>query len=213
MFRDRVEAGVLLGDELRRRGYGPEVVVLGVPRGGVVVAAEVARVLGARLDIVASAKVGMPRNPEVAAGAVSPDGSVVANPASGYTVDQVRLMADAALTKSRHEVDHFRAGRASLDVDGRTAIIVDDGLATGLTAIASARYVRRQGVDRVVLAVPVAPPSAVERLAAEVDELVVLEVPEWFSAVGQFYRTFGQTQDDEVVSLLAAYHGGHAIDP
>jgi predicted phosphoribosyltransferase len=203
MFRDREEAGQLLGEELAERGYGPDVIVLGIPRGGVVVAARVASVLGARLDIVAAAKVGAPGNPEYGIGAVAPDGEVVAG-RGGYSAAHVTADSGPALAKVRHEIAEFRGGREALEIAGLTAIIVDDGLATGLTALAAVQYVRRQGAARVVLAVPVAATDSVRALSAHADEVVVLDVPEWFQAVGQFYRVFGQTEDAEVSALLEA---------
>lgn len=203
MFRDREEAGQLLGDELAMRGYGADVIVLGIPRGGVVVAAEVARVLGARLDTVVVAKVGAPGNPEYGIGAVAPDGEVVAGH-GGYSPAEVSANSGPALAKVRHEIAEFRSGREALEVVGLTVIVVDDGLATGLTALAGVQYVRRQGAARVVLAVPVAATDSVRALSAQADEVVVLEVPEWFQAVGQFYRVFGQTEDAEVSALLEA---------
>lgn len=203
MFRDREDAGGQLAEELSARGFGSEVVILGIPRGGVVVAAEVARRLAAPLDVVAAAKVAAPGSPEYAIGAVAPDGVVVASERAGYSAEQVSAMAGHALEKSHREVEEFRGGRQALAVAGRTAIVVDDGLATGLTALAAVGFVRRQGASSVVLAVPVAAPESVRALAPHVDELVALEIPEWFSAVGQFYRVFGQTDDDEVKRLLA----------
>lgn len=202
MFTDRIDAGRQLAEELLARGFGPDAVVLGIPRGGVVVAAEVARLLGAPLDVVAAAKVASPGSPEYAIGAVAPDGEVAASERSGYTADQVRSMAGPALAKSSREVEEFRGGSQALAVAGRTAIVVDDGLATGLTALAAVGFAARQGAASVVLAVPVAAPDSLRMLAPHVEELVVLEVPEWFSAVGQFYSVFGQTGDDEVKRLL-----------
>jgi putative phosphoribosyl transferase len=184
-------------------GIERDAVVLGIPRGGVAVAAEVARELDLPLDVVVAAKVGAPGNSEYAIGAVSADGEVYANPVSGYSAEDVRNYSGPALAKVRHALDTFRAGLPPLSLDERTALIVDDGLATGLTALAAVEYAKRAGADRVVLAVPVASEGSIHALECHADEVVVIDVPVGFSAVGQSYRHFGQTEDAEVSSLLA----------
>ena len=212
MFANRVEAGHMLAQALAHYGMGGDradsrAIVLGVPRGGVVVAAEVARALSLPLDVVVATKVSAPTNTEFAVGAVAADGEVVANPSAGIPAEEVRRLAGPAHAKAQRELAMFRVGLRPLDLDGRTAIVVDDGLATGLTALAAVQYLRRLGADEVVLAVPVAPPDTVNLLRPYVDELVALETPAGFSAVGQFYATFGQTEDAEVTALLAAASG------
>ena len=177
-------------------------IVLGVPRGGVEVAAEVAQELGLELDVVVAAKVGAASNPEFAVGAVAADGEVHVNPAASLPAEEVRRLSGPAHAKVAREVALFRAGRDPLDLEDRIAIVVDDGLATGLTALAAVGYLRRAGAKGVVLAVPVTPRETARMLAGYVDELVVLETPPSFSAVGQFYRSFGQVEDAEVLELL-----------
>jgi len=226
VFRDRVEAGRILAQRLEQYraekpvgdpagegnrylhsvagGAVTRAVVLGIPRGGVEVAAEVAQALGLELDVVVAAKVGAPGNPEFAVGAVAADGEVHVNPAAALPAEEVRRLSGPAHAKVTRALGLFRAGRGPLDLEGRVAIVVDDGLATGLTALAAVGYLRRLGAERVVLAVPVTPRDTAQMLAGYVDELVVLETPAYFSAVGQFYRSFGQVEDDEVVELLAA---------
>ncbi len=172
--------------------------MLGIPRGGVIVAAEVARALGLPLDVAVAAKVGAPGNPEYAVGAVAADGEVTANPGAGYSAEQVRAISGAAHAKVEAQLAKARGDRPPLELAGKTAILVDDGLATGLTATAAADWLRREGAARVVVAVPVAPPDTVRAMSAHADEVVVVEVPRLFSAVGQFYREFGQTDDAEV---------------
>jgi len=203
MFNDRADAGRRLSEKLRAANIPRSAVVLGIPRGGVAVAAEVARELDLPLDVVASAKVGAPGNAEYAIGAVAADGEVYANPVSGFSAEDVRNFSGPALAKVRHSLAEFRAGMPPLDLEDRTAVVVDDGLATGLTALAAVEYVRRAGAERVVLAVPVASLGSIHSLESSADELVVVEVPPGFSAVGQFYRHFGQTEDAEVSALLA----------
>jgi len=204
MFADRTEAGRRLAEQLVPLGPWLDAVVLGIPRGGVVVAAEVARVLGLPLDIVASAKVSAPTSPEFAIGAVSADGEVYPNRSSGFSAEEVNAYAGPAHTKVAHTLTALRGDRAPLRIEGRGVLLVDDGLATGLTALAAVEYLRRCGASLLVLAVPVAARQAVEQLEPHVDRLVVLEVPPGFSAVGQFYERFGQTEDTEVIALLAA---------
>jgi putative phosphoribosyl transferase len=202
MFADRTEAGLRLAQQLVPLGPWLDTVVLGIPRGGVVVAAEVARVLGLPLGIVATAKVSEPSSPEFAIGAVSADGTVYPNPTAGRSAEKVEASAGPAREKVAHTMAEFAAGRESTPVAGRAVLLVDDGLATGLTALAATDYLRRAGATLVVLAVPVASRQAVERLRPSVDRIVVVDEPAEFRAVGEFYQSFGQTEDAEVVALL-----------
>lgn len=204
MFRDRVDAGRRLASELGEYREMPGAIVLGVPRGGVVVAAEVARELGLGLDVAVAAKVGAPGNPEYAIGAVAPDGEVTANPASGYSQDEVRRLAGSAREKVRRYLSELRGALPAPVLEGRTVLLVDDGLATGLTAVAAVAWLRREAVSKVVVAVPVASSSSVESLIRLADQVVAVEVPPGFAAVGQFYERFGQTTDEEVKRILAA---------
>lgn len=203
MFADRINAGRQLAEKLTRYVDQPGTVVLGIPRGGVVVAAEVARELHLPLDIVLAAKVGAPGNSEFAAGAVTADGELLANAAAGFSTAELDQIADGARAKIARQLTSLRGDRQPLKLAGQTAIVVDDGLATGLTARAAIRFLRRQGAARVVLAVPVAAADSARALAAEADDLVAVETRDDFFAVGQFYATFNQTEDSEVRSLLA----------
>ena len=166
VFTDRADAGRQVAEEFRGTVLGDDAVVLGIPRGGVIVAAEVARSLGLPLDVAVAAKVGAPGNPEYAIGAVAADGEVTANPGAGYSAAEVRAHSQAAFAKVRAQLAMWREGREPLLIAGRTVLLVDDGLATGLTAIAAAEWLRRQGAGRVVVAVPVAPPDTVRNMAA-----------------------------------------------
>lgn len=203
MYKDRVEAGRVLAGSLAAYTGDSDAIVLGIPRGGVIVAAEVARELGLPLDVALAAKVGAPGNPEYAIGAVAADGQVTASGVAGYSASDVSAMAGEARRKIADQSARLRAGRGPLEIKGRTAILVDDGLATGLTAMAAADWLRREGAGKVVVAVPVAPPDTVAAMSAHADEVIASETPQWFSAVGQFYRIFGQTEDAEVVAALA----------
>jgi putative phosphoribosyl transferase len=212
-FRDRTEAGRLLGDHLRGLGI-TDGVVLGIPRGGVEVAAEVAQVLGAPLDVALARKVGAPGNRELAIGAVGPDGSAVIDEVLAGRVGSTEAWLARAVEAERVEVAdrlrRFRGDRPPLDVAARTAIVVDDGVATGSTAAVVGRWLRQAGAGRGVLAVPVAPPSTAARLGDDYDDVIVLATPENFFAVGEFYADFRQVTDDEVRDLLRRSHSGEA---
>jgi len=201
MFRDRTDAGNQLATLLAHYAGAPGAIVLGIPRGGVVVAAAVAHALKLPLDVVAAAKIGVPGNPEYAMGAVAPDGEVVVNPSAGFTPEYVRDHAGAAREKVAHVMASLRGSRPEVVFANRTVIVVDDGLATGLTALAAVRFLKRQGAT-VVLAVPVSAVQSAELLRPEVDRFVAVEESPYFSAVGQFYDRFGQTDDSEVRHLL-----------
>lgn len=206
LFADRADAGQQLAEALRPLAAS-DPVVLGLPRGGVPVAYRVARELGATLDVIVVRKLGVPYHPELGFGAIGEGGVRVV---SEDIMRRGRVsQADAAAVERAEEAEllrrarAFRGGRPRVPLTGRTVILVDDGIATGATALAACEVARAQGAARVVLAVPVAPPDAAERLGGRVDELVCLSRPYGFSAVGEWYRDFGQTADEEVVSLLA----------
>jgi len=202
MFRDRHDAGRQLAEELTRYARDSSAVVLGIPRGGAVIAAEVADRLSLPLDVVIASKIGAPGNPEYAVGAVDPDGVVMPNPYAGFTESELEHLGLEAKEKIAKRSELYRAGKEGISLEGRTVIVVDDGIATGLTAEAAISYVRRQGAHSVVLGVPVIAADAAERIEEKVDDLIAVERPRAFYAVGQFYRHFDQTSDDEVISAL-----------
>src|SRR4051812_41244910 len=197
-FTDRVDAGRRLAERLRDE-LAPDAVVLGLPRGGVPVAYEVARALGLPLDVVVVRKLGLPYQPELAMGAVGEDVRVLNEQVLRMArVDAAEL--DAVERRERAEVERrtvaLRAGRAPVPIAGREVVIVDDGIATGSTARAACQVVRARGARRVILAAPVAPSAVPESLADAADEVVLLHVSDQFGAVGQFYVDFGQTSDE-----------------
>lgn len=205
LFTDRPEAGHRLAERLEHlRTADP--VVLALPRGGVPVAYPVARALHAPLDVILVRKLGVPAHPEVAYGAVSEDGVRVVNDDVLNAVHAPPGALEATERAARGELARqaarFRGDRPRVPLEGRTAVVVDDGIATGATASAACRVATAQGAARVVLAVPVAPPDTVTALEGAVDELVCLSVPETFFAVGEWYRDFSQTSDGEVVDLI-----------
>ncbi len=187
--------------------------MLAIPRGGVVVGEVVARTLGAPLDVVVPRKVGAPGNPELGLGAVAP-GVRVLDPrmirllqVSDAYLEREIAAQEAEIARRAHA---YREGGPGSDVAGRVAIVVDDGVATGGTAVAALRWARSRGATHVILAVPVAPAATLERLRAEADEVVVLATPDPFFAVGEWYRNFEQTSDTEVVAALARSAGTRA---
>ena len=206
MFRDRTEAGERLADALVDRLMGP-LVVLGVPRGGVLVAAPVARRLGAPLDVVVPRKLRAPGNPELGIGAVAPgvevlDGDLLER----LGIDASYLAREIQLEQAEVErrTAAYRGHRAPVELASRVAVVVDDGVATGGTAIAALRWARTAGASRVVFAAPVGPADTAARLRDEADEVVLLEAPRTFRAVGEWYVSFDQTTDEEVRAVLAA---------
>ncbi len=205
-YRDRSDAGDILGGSLLNAGFGPEAVILGIPRGGAVVAARVARALGTAAGVVIARKMGAPRQPELGIGAVTADGTEYLDESIarqiGVDARYLETERTAQVEEARRRETEF--GGSGLDrAAGATVIVVDDGIATGATAIAALRAVRAAGAARTVLAVPVAHPRAVARLNEEADEIVCPAVDSNLFAVGQYYRDFRQVEDDEVRKVLA----------
>ncbi|MCP3935441.1 MAG: phosphoribosyltransferase [Actinomycetia bacterium] len=206
VFYDRADAGGRLARRVIDLVDGP-VVVLGLPRGGVPVAAEVAAALDAPLDVIIVRKVGTPHNRELAMGAVGEDGARYVNAEVVRTYAVSRDQYEAAEQHELEELERrsvrLRAVRPRVDLEDRTAVVVDDGLATGATARAACQVARAHGAARVVLAVPVAPRGAAAEMSDVADLVIVAETPRSFFGVGQFYDDFSQTADDEVVELLS----------
>ena len=206
-FRDRRDAGRQLAARLSGL-KGEDVVVLGLPRGGVPVAYEVASFLGAQLDVVVVRKLGVPFQPEVAMGAVGEGGVEVLDAdivrMAGVNRSEVQAVREKECAEVERRSSQLRGSRDRVPLLGRTAVVVDDGMATGSSALAACKVVRAYGVSRLVLAVPVASRSALAVLARVADEVVCVEVSDRFSSVGQWYRDFSQTSEEEVVSLLTA---------
>jgi len=206
IFEDRVDAGRRLAKRLEGYAHRADVVVLGVPRGGVVVASEVAMALGVPLDVFLSRKLGVPGQTELAFGAVSASGGRYLDEYILRTTGITNAQVEWITAEVRKELDRrasvYRGGRPPLDVSGKTVLLVDDGVATGASVYAAILALRQMEPARLLLAVPVAPASAWEWLRTVVDEIVCLELPEPFAAVGGFYRNFAQVEDVEVVRLL-----------
>lgn len=205
LFNDRIDAGRRLAARLEYLRDRP-LVVLGLPRGGVPVAAEVAEALDAALDVLVIRKLGAPGNKEYAMGAIGEGGVRVIDEAAMRAARVSPADLEPVEREEREELarrsERFRRGRPPVRLTGRTALIVDDGVATGSTARAACLVARALGAAEVVLAVPVAPPEWTHRLAGSADALVALATPPAFFAVGQWYSDFSQTSDDEVISCL-----------
>lgn len=202
-FNDRAEAGRLLAAELSAyKGKG--CVVQGIPRGGMVIAMELARSLQADLDIVLSRKLGSPGNPELAIGAVAEGGKLFLSEGMSGLAEKDYIEKEKAyqLAEIERRVALFRAVHTKVKLTDKIVIITDDGLATGATMQAAAWAIRQEGPKKLIVAVPVAPEDTIMRLSRDADEIVVLRAPLFFAAVGQFYAHFDQVEDEEVLSIL-----------
>jgi predicted phosphoribosyltransferase len=206
LFRDRREAGRLLAAKLTAYANRPDVIVLALPRGGVPVADEVARALGAPLDVFVVRKLGVPGSEELAMGAVATGGVRVLNDQLVNRLGIPDHLIDAVAVREGQELARrerlYRGGRPPLDVRDRTVILVDDGLATGATMHAAIAALRQLHPARIVVAVPTASPETCEEMRAEVDDVICAITPEPFQAVGRWYQDFAQTTDEEVQDLL-----------
>jgi putative phosphoribosyl transferase len=206
VFDDRRAAGRALGEALAEGGEAFDL-VLGIPRGGVIVAAEVADALDAELDVGLAGKLGAPGNPELALGAVGPDGNASLDVELAARLGATPAWVERAVGAVRAELDRrlaaYRGDRPPVHVAGRRVVVVDDGVATGRTAAAVGAWLAGAGAARTVLAAPVGPPDAAGRLRPPFDAVILLAAPARFRAVGEHYRRFGQTSDDEVVAALA----------
>ena len=201
IFRDRSSAGALLAESLRNE---TQPVVLGIARGGMLVAAPVARALGAGLDVCVIRKLGHPAQPELAMGAVSPDGeTALTDYARDVSPEELRERIEAAQAAGRALEERLRGDRPRVDLSGRTVIIVDDGIATSATMLCAIKHARARGAVRVVCAVPVAPSDFLDRFRGAADRLVVLTTAsEWHFAVGRYYADFHEVSDEEVRAAL-----------
>ncbi len=206
VFRDRRDAGQRLAPLLAHLA-GEQPIVFALPRGGVPVAIEVARALGAPLDLLTVRKLGAPENPEYAVGAIAEDGTAVVDQAIARHLGITQEAFDEVVARERRELrsrtERLREGRPPLDVEGRTVVVVDDGLATGLSDLAAVLALRRRGAGRIVVAAPVASPEAVSRLREEADDVVCLTTPRELIGVGRWYEDFSQVSDEEVLALLS----------
>jgi predicted phosphoribosyltransferase len=217
LFEDRKDAGRKLAAKLASFAGRDDVTVLALPRGGIPVGFEVARALGAPLDVFVVRKLGVPGHEELAMGAIASGGAVSVNQevvtALGITDEQLGELAEAEAAELAWREQLYREGRHPAQLRGRTVLVVDDGLATGSTMFAAILALRELDPARIVVAVPVAPADTCREIRQQADELICLDTPEPFFSVGQFYRDFSQTSDEEVRSLLRAAEQWIAVEP
>jgi len=206
VFKDRADAGRELARSLAFLKNKSNIIVLGIPRGGVVVAAQVARALNAPLDVFIAHKLGAPSNPELAIGAIAGDNAILLDDVvvRDLQISEKDIAREAELQRKEiaRRAKLYRQDRPPLKVQNKTVVLIDDGVATGSTVLVSLRALRQQLPAKLILAIPVGPADTLARLARECDQLVVIERPAMFWAVGQFYLDFGQTSDEEVIALL-----------
>jgi putative phosphoribosyl transferase len=206
MFKDRRDAGIQLAERLTHYKDKDNLLVLALPRGGVVPGFEVAKALNAPLDVLIVRKIGFPGQPEFAIGAVAETGAVSMNRSivERYNVSGDYIEEETARKKEEiaRRVEMYRGGRSIEKLGGRTVILVDDGVATGATMKAGIAALKKEKIDKLVIALPVAPPSTADELGNMADEVICLETPEDFAAVGGYYYDFTQVTDDEVVAML-----------
>lgn len=209
-FKDRTEAGKKLAEVLKKY-EGQEGVVYALPRGGVVLAVEIARALRMPLDLIIPRKIGHPHNPEYAICAVAESGELVCNEWESSRVDSqwLKQKVDKESQEARRRRTHYLGGREPVPVAGKTAIIVDDGIATGLTMRAAIRDARQKQPAHLVVAIPVAPKDIADQLSLEADEVVGVDISDYYlGAVGAYYSAFPQVSDEEVVALLQGFESG-----
>lgn len=210
-FEDREEAGRLLSKELKRLDIKADV-VLGIPRGGIVIAKEIARELKARVDIVLSRKLCAPGNPEFAIGAISEDGKEFINrPALSYTKASeayVQTEKERQMAEIKRRRERYRKVRPKVSLEGKTVVITDDGVATGATFQAALWATRQEKPGALIAAIPVGALESIERLGMNADEVVCLRTPHHFYAIGQFYKKFNQVEDSEVLDILRGENNG-----
>jgi putative phosphoribosyl transferase len=207
IFPNRAEAGRRLAQQLEKYAGRNDVIVLGLPRGGVPVAFEVAQKLGVPLDVFIVRKLGVPGFEELAVGAIASGGVRVLNEDVARALPNAQQLIESVTAKETAELERrehsYRDGRPPPQLENRTVILVDDGLATGATMRAAITALRQRAAARIVVAVPVGAPDTCRELEKEADEIVYITAPEWFQAVGQYYEDFSQTSDEEVRQLLA----------
>ncbi|MEG6584352.1 phosphoribosyltransferase [Dendrosporobacter sp. 1207_IL3150] len=208
MFKNRLEAGEILAEIIKERSLS-EPYLLAVPRGGVVVAVPIAQKLGVGLGVLIARKIGHPLNPEVAIGAVMPDGSAVYDPKQlsslGVGESQIKAMIKHELNEIQRRLIEYTGNSALPNIQGKTVVIVDDGIATGYTIKAAIQWLKTLNPGKITIAVPVAPPEVISELDEYDVEVICPVQPEMFMAVGMYYEDFSQTEDDEVIKYLKKY--------
>lgn len=205
-FKDRADAGKKLALRLEKYKDRSDVVVIGLPRGGVITAFEVAKILQVPLDIIISRKIASPMQPELALGALTQEGVPIFDDRLlslvGVSRESLQRVVEDEKKEIQRRLSLYRAQRSPLDLTGKIAILVDDGIATGATMLATILSARALHAKKIVVAVPISPPDSLEKIKKEVDEVICLDTPQIFFGVGGFYDSFVQTEDEEVINLL-----------
>ncbi|MDH4330243.1 MAG: phosphoribosyltransferase [Candidatus Moranbacteria bacterium] len=205
-FKDRLEAGQKLIPLLEQYKNNPDAIILGLPRGGVIPAAEISKTLSLPLDIIVPRKIGAPGNPEFAIGAITEDGEAVFNEGVGtiYKIDEKYTKQEIEKQKkeAQRRLETYRGDRPPLSLTGKIAILVDDGVATGATMRAAIKSAEQKGAKKIIVAIPVIAKDSLQAIQGECDEIIYLDAPIAFGAVGAFYETFPQTEDQEVIEIL-----------
>jgi putative phosphoribosyl transferase len=210
LFEDRAHAAIMLAEKLQwlKEAWGASMIVLAIPRGGVVTGDIIANKLGASLDVVVAKKVGDPLNPEFAIGAVMHDGNFIPNEDVIGFLDVPQQYIDASVSALKKEIDRrlmkFR-GNKTYQLEGKVALLVDDGVATGTTMFATIKWLKTQKLKKLIVAVPVGPLDTIEKLRNIADKVIVLYSPSTFGAVGAFYQDFSEVTDDEVIEIMVKY--------
>jgi len=203
LFKDRVDAGKQLVEKLKEYKGNKNAIVVALPRGGVVLGNEVAKELSLPLDIVVPRKIGAPGNPEFACGAITEAGEYVPNPDAGKIPEaHIKSETEKEKQESKRRLGLYRPGMPKRNFKGKTIILVDDGIATGLTMEAGIKTLKEMGAEEIIVAVPVSAEDSYQYIKEMVNKIICLEQPMFFGAVGQFYETFGQTEDKEVIELM-----------
>lgn len=205
-FEDRTDAGQRMVPLVEKYKGTADAIVLGLPRGGIVVALEIAIALQLPLDVWVTRKIGAPLNPELAIGSVDFDGNLLfdENATRLYEISErnIREMADEQIAEAKRRYERYRGIAEPPDVKGKTVLVVDDGVATGFTMLAALKSLRHRGAEKIVCVVPVASPRVMNRLERNADEVQCFSTPSYFGAVGEFYRNFAQVSDEEVTTCL-----------
>ncbi len=205
LFKDRIQAGQKLAEKLLEY-KDKNVIILAIPRGGVVVAYEIAKVLNAPLDLIIPRKIGAPYQPELAIGAITQDGTIILNEdiVSYLPIPENYIKNEAERQKKEIErrLIKYRGNAIEPNLENKIVIIVDDGIATGATMLAAIASIRKKKPSKIVVAIPVAPPESLEKIKEYADEIICLQTPEPFFAIGQFYERFEQLEDEEVINIL-----------
>lgn len=208
-FANREEGGRKVAEQLKKHENKPNTIVIGLPRGGVVTAAEITKALNLPLDIIVTRKIGTPHQPELAIGAITYTGELILHESTiqmlGLSLEEIEPIIKKEKKEAERRMSLYRSGLPPINLTGKTVILTDDGIATGSTVKAAIKTIRSLGVKKLILAIPVAPSNTIHELTPLVDELICLSTPPFFVSVGQFYDQFSQTEDEQVIEIMKQF--------